>query len=175
MDIAAFLKILEEDWIAIASALFSIISAVVFGIWWVVWLFKKREIAGLNTTINTKQALIELLKYDVDHNKERVAVLEIELEIVQDASAKESIAKQHSLAASAIASEVRVNLEGMASTLASAPRHTVLTTPDTNVSELHLLRDIISEPVPFKGMSEKLGGKKNEGTFSLPWKFKKDK
>ena len=158
MDINKIKTILDQEWTVIASAPISFITAIVVVgiiIWFFIRLIQRSEIAGLKATITTHNATITtqnermaLYKDRLDDNQQRLVELERELENTKEAiSAANPVAMQHSLAASTIASDVRIDLGNTAD---------VLTLPT------HLLAASGAiEPVPFEGMDDTKAAKKD--------------
>ena len=151
MDIAGFQKMLEQEWIAISFAPFFHVSTFVLAvlvIWWVVGLLKSSVISRKDATIASKDAAIITQEKHIafieaklaasgeqlEDGRQLLSELKAELGKMNVKEADREV-RQHSQTATEIATEVSVNLENLASTLASAPRH-----PNTNVSEGRLLR-----------------------------------
>ncbi len=143
-DVIAYIS---NEWTVIGSAPVTFITVVVLagvGIWFITRFIQRGEIAGLKATINTQNQRIDLSKERLEHSQEQLAELERELEKTEEAIPADSAAKEHSLAASAIASGVRTDLEKTADAL-TLPAHLVAASGTV-------------EPVWFVGMDGKKKG-----------------
>ena len=139
-DVIAYIA---KEWDVIGSAPVTFITALGVagvGIWFFIKWIQSSEIAGLNQRIS-------LSKERLEYSQERFAELDREIEKTKEAiSPADSTARQHSLAASAIASDIRGDLEKTADAL-SLPAH--------------LAASGAVGPVPFEGMDDTKGAKKD--------------
>ncbi len=106
---------ISKEWAVVGSAPVTFVTVVVLvgvGIWFLTRWVQSGEIAGLKATIDAQDRRIALFKERLEHSQERLAELEREIEKTNEAiSPADSVARQHSLAASAIASDIRDDLE----------------------------------------------------------------
>lgn len=149
---------ISDEWTVIAFAPVSFITAVALlgvAIWFFVRLIHKGEIAGLkatitshNATITTQKERMDLSRDRLDDSQQRLVELEFEIEKTKEAiPVANSVAMQHSLAASTIASDIRLGLGGT-SRILNLPAHLAAASGFT-------------EPVPFEGMDDTKGAKKD--------------
>ena len=142
---------ISDEWTVIAFAPVSFITAVALigiAIWFFVQLVHKSEIAGLKATITAQKERMDLSRDRLDDSQQRLVELELEIEKTKEAiPVADSVAMQHSLAASTIASDVRLGLGGT-SRILNLPAHLAAASGFT-------------EPVPFEGMDDTKGAKKD--------------
>lgn len=121
MDISQIEKIISQEWTVITSAPISFVAAVVVVgilIWFVIRFFLRSEIDGLKATIATQNERISLSRDRLDHYQRQIVELEREIDKSREAlPVVNSVAMKHSLAASTIASDVRVGIESTAAEL----------------------------------------------------------
>ena len=142
---------ISDEWTVIAFAPVSFITAVALigiAIWFFIQLVHKGEIAGLKATITAQKERMDLSRDRLDDSQQRLVELELEIEKMKEAiPVADSVAMQHSLAASTIASDIRLGLGGT-SRILNLPAHLAAASGFT-------------EPVPFEGMDDTKGAKKD--------------
>ena len=141
-----FITYISDEWTVIGSAPVSFITAMALtgiAVWFIVRFVHKGEIAGLKATIDTQDQRIELSKERFDYHQDQIVGLQKELDETKAAiAANDRVAmEKHSLAASTIASDVRIEMESTSDIL-KLPAHLAASSGTV-------------EPVPFEGMDDK--------------------